>query len=98
MDAVALAQCVAQATDVAQALSHYTAARKHHLTYYSQVSRLLTPVFQSDLSVLPWLRDALMARSLRWPIAGTMNLETLVGVRKGWLGGRIAQAPVALLA
>jgi 2-polyprenyl-6-methoxyphenol hydroxylase-like FAD-dependent oxidoreductase len=93
MDAVALGQCVAQANDVAQALNNYTFARKQHLEYYSQVSRLLTPVFQSDLSVLPWLRDALMARSLRWPIAGKINLETLVGVRTGWLGGRIAEAP-----
>jgi 2-polyprenyl-6-methoxyphenol hydroxylase-like FAD-dependent oxidoreductase len=89
MDAVALAQSIAQSNDVTKALSDYTAARKQHLRYYSQVSRMLTPVFQSDLTALPWLRDAFMAHSSRWPILGAMNLQTLVGVRTGWLGGQL---------
>jgi 2-polyprenyl-6-methoxyphenol hydroxylase-like FAD-dependent oxidoreductase len=89
MDAVALAQCVAQSKVVAQALSTYTATRKQHLRYYSQVSRMLTPVFQSNLTALPWLRDAFMAHSSRWPIMGAINLQTLVGVRTGWLGGQL---------
>jgi 2-polyprenyl-6-methoxyphenol hydroxylase-like FAD-dependent oxidoreductase len=90
MDAVALAQCMADAPDVATALTRYTTARRGHLRYYSQVSRALTPVFQSDQTLLPWLRDQWMARSSRWPVMGTMNLQTLVGVRKGWLGGQMS--------
>jgi 2-polyprenyl-6-methoxyphenol hydroxylase-like FAD-dependent oxidoreductase len=89
LDAVALAQCVDGADDVAGALATYTRARKGHLHFYSQASRLLTPLFQSDLTVLPWLRDGLMAHSVKWPLVKGMNLQTLVGVRKAWWGGTL---------
>ncbi len=89
LDAVALAQSVDDANDVASALAAYTRARKGHLHFYSQASRLLTPLFQSDLTVLPWLRDALMAHSVKWPLVKGMNLQTLVGVRKAWWGGTL---------
>ena len=89
MDAVALARCVKTADSVADALVNYTAARKQHLHFYSQASRLLTPVFQSDQWLLPWLRDKLMATSSRWPIARDINRQTLVGVRQGWFKGEI---------
>jgi 2-polyprenyl-6-methoxyphenol hydroxylase-like FAD-dependent oxidoreductase len=89
LDAVALAQSVAGCNDVASALTAYTRARRGHLHFYSQASRLLTPIFQSDLTVLPWLRDGLMAQSVKWPLVKGMNLQTLVGVRKAWWGGTL---------
>lgn len=89
LDAVALAQSVDDADDVASALVAYTRSRKGHLQFYSQASRLLTPLFQSDLTVLPWLRDSLMAHSVKWPLVKGMNLQTLVGVRKAWWGGTL---------
>ena len=89
LDAIALAKCLAIGSNIPGALAAYTQARKSHLHFYSQASRLLTPLFQSDLTVLPWLRDRLMATSSTWPVIKDMNLQTLVGVRKGWLGGEL---------
>lgn len=89
LDAVALAQNLAQAVDVPSALAAYTRTRKGHLHFYSQASRILTPFFQSDLKALPWLRDLFMAHSASWPVVKSANLQTLVGVRKGWLGGEL---------
>jgi 2-polyprenyl-6-methoxyphenol hydroxylase-like FAD-dependent oxidoreductase len=90
LDAVALAQCLSTAQDMPSALAAYTQARRGHLHFYSQASRLLTPLFQSDLTVLPWLRDIFLATSAGWPVFKGVNLQTLVGVRKGWLGGQLS--------
>lgn len=109
LDAVALADCLSAhcparpaspadaAQSVAAALARYTAHRRHHLHFYGQASRWLTPLFQSNLRALPWLRDRLMARSLRWPLLGTLNLQTLVGVRQRWWPGA-AQLDLAQVA
>jgi 2-polyprenyl-6-methoxyphenol hydroxylase-like FAD-dependent oxidoreductase len=89
LDAIALAHSLAHAADMPSALAAYTRARKGHLHFYSQASRILTPLFQSDLKTLPWLRDIFMAHSAGWPVLQSVNLQTLVGVRKGWLGGEL---------
>jgi 2-polyprenyl-6-methoxyphenol hydroxylase-like FAD-dependent oxidoreductase len=90
LDAVALAQSLGTALDMPSALATYTQTRRGHLHFYSQASRLLTPLFQSDLKVLPWLRDVFLATSAGWPVFKGVNLQTLVGVRKGWLGGQLS--------
>lgn len=89
LDAVALASNLAKHSTLPHALAAYTRERKGHLHFYSQASRLLTPLFQSDLTVLPWLRDMFLATSSSWPVLKGVNLQTLVGVRKGWLGGTL---------
>jgi 2-polyprenyl-6-methoxyphenol hydroxylase-like FAD-dependent oxidoreductase len=89
LDAVALAESLANSDSIPAALATYTQARKGHLHFYSQASRLLTPLFQSDLTVLPWFRDRLMAMSSTWPVMKGLNLQTLVGVRRSWLGGQL---------
>jgi 2-polyprenyl-6-methoxyphenol hydroxylase-like FAD-dependent oxidoreductase len=89
LDAVALADCLSQHSSLPTALAAYTAARKGHTHFYSQASRMLTPLFQSDLTLLPWLRDVFLAYSAGWPVFKGVNLQTLVGVRKGWLGGQL---------
>jgi len=91
LDAVALAQCLARQDDVATALSDYTARRKSHLHFYGLMSRMLTPVFQSDQRLLPWLRDMFMATTSKWPVARDINRQVLVGVRGGWLRGEARQ-------
>jgi 2-polyprenyl-6-methoxyphenol hydroxylase-like FAD-dependent oxidoreductase len=90
LDAVALTQALSTAADLPSALAAYTQARRGHLHFYSQASRLLTPLFQSDLTFLPWLRDVFLAHSAGWPVMQGVNLQTLVGVRKGWLGGQLS--------
>ena len=89
LDAVALTQALSTAPNLPSALAAYTQARRGHLHFYSQASRLLTPLFQSDLTVLPWLRDVFLAHSAGWPVMQGVNLQTLVGVRKGWWGGQL---------
>ena len=89
LDAVALSECLANSASIPEALSAYTQSRKGHLHFYSQASRLLTPLFQSDLTVLPWFRDRLMAASSTWPVIKSLNLQTLVGVRQSWIGGQL---------
>ena len=96
LDAVALAGSMAQHDTVLEALKNYTRARRQHVHFYSQASRLLTPLFQSDLRMLPWLRDVFLAQSARWPVLSGVNLQTLVGVRKGWLGGVLPLAAINL--
>jgi 2-polyprenyl-6-methoxyphenol hydroxylase-like FAD-dependent oxidoreductase len=91
VDAVVLARCLADATDVASALANYTRERRSHIRFYGQASRLLTPFFQSDQRVLPWLRDMSLATVASLPIAKEANLQTLVGTRGGWFVGEDAR-------
>ncbi len=91
LDAVALADCIARFDSVPQALAMYTQARAAHLRFYGEASRWLTPLFQSDLRLLPFLRDLFMGSSSRLPIAGRMTMETLVGVRQAWWRGETLQ-------
>ncbi|RYF37829.1 MAG: FAD-dependent monooxygenase [Comamonadaceae bacterium] len=89
LDAVVLADCladsVAERGTVLDALARYTRARRPHLHFYGQASRWLTPLFQSDLRALPWLRDLLMRTACSLPVAGALTRQTLVGMRAGWL-------------
>jgi 2-polyprenyl-6-methoxyphenol hydroxylase-like FAD-dependent oxidoreductase len=102
LDAVTLADSLAKASSLPEALERYTQARRRHLHFYGQASRWLTPLFQSDLRLLPWLRDMFMNAASSLPVAGTLTRQVLVGVRQGWLsGGPLdlspdrAQAPAA---
>jgi len=87
LDAVVLCDCLKQGVPVAQALERYTQLRRGHLHFYGQASRWLTPLFQSDLWLLPWLRDLFMNLGSGLPVMGTLARQTLVGVRQGWLSG-----------
>ena len=85
LDAVVLCDCLKQGLPVAQALERYTQLRRGHLHFYGQASRWLTPLFQSDLWLLPWLRDLFMNLGSGLPVVGSLTRQTLVGVRQGWL-------------
>ncbi|MBG9387112.1 FAD-dependent oxidoreductase [Caenimonas aquaedulcis] len=85
LDAVALAECIAQSAALPAALERYTELRKQHLHFYGEASRRLTPLFQSEQALLPWLRDVFMNMSTKLPVAGTLTRDVLVGVRQGWL-------------
>lgn len=85
LDAVVLCDCLKQGVPVAQALERYTQLRRGHLHFYGQASRWLAPLFQSDLWLLPWLRDLFMNVGCGLPAMGSLTRQTLVGVRRGWL-------------
>lgn len=84
LDALVLNHCLRTHPHLPEALAAYTARRRPHLHYFGQASRWLTPLFQSDQRLLPWLRDRFMGASARWPVAGALSRQTLVGMRQSW--------------
>lgn len=92
VDAAALADVLgASDTNAQQALdwtaifTRYGAARRAHLRYYRQASRLLTPLFQSNSNVLAVLRDIALTLARHNRFGREHAVSTLVGARSGWL-------------
>ena len=57
-DAWTLAACLRERPDdLASALGRHVELRRNHVRWYTWLSRLMTPVFQSDLVPLGWARD-----------------------------------------
>lgn len=83
MDAMVLADALAAEPGVPRALAAYTHARRRPLAYYQLATRALTPFFQSDSRVLPWLRDRMfpLARRLGW-LRRRMT-RTMAGLERG---------------
>lgn len=68
LDAYALASALHGETDIARALRRFLRLRAGHVRLYQLMTWAFTPVYQSDGTVLPWLRDRLAAPLLRlWP-------------------------------
>lgn len=82
IDALTLAHALERDSDVDRALSSFESARRAHVDFYRVASRALTPMFQSDGRVLPWLRDMLLAYANWLPGGRYMTRTTLSGVRK----------------
>ncbi|RHW16728.1 FAD-dependent monooxygenase [Sphingomonas gilva] len=70
LDAWALARALDGASaDLARALNRAVALRRRHVRLYQALSLLLTPVYQSDGRLVPWLRDWLVGPLSRtWPV------------------------------
>lgn len=69
LDAFALARALRAHDDVDQALGAAIAARRLHVHLYQAMSRLLTPVYQSDGRMVPALRDWVVGPlSTLWPV------------------------------
>lgn len=51
-----------------EALPAYARMRRWHIRSYQVFSALLTPMYQSDSRILPWLRDHLLAPLATWPL------------------------------
>lgn len=90
VDAAALAQGVravpaGQGIDWAQVFTGYAHARRDHLRYYRQASRLLTPLFQSHSRTLAVLRDSALYLARHVPFGRQHAVSTLIGARTGWL-------------
>jgi len=78
-DVWTLAQCLAREDVLTLALTAYAAERKAHIRWYSWLSRLMVPAFQSDFDMLAWPRDRLMARVTRLPLIQRQAISTLMG-------------------
>ncbi len=67
LDAAALAHALATTGDVAAALDAYVRARRLHVRIFQALSWMFTPFYQSDSTVLPLLRDRLVATVAKIP-------------------------------
>ncbi|XAY07966.1 Kynurenine 3-monooxygenase [Paraconexibacter sp. AEG42_29] len=89
IDAWVLTRCLADAGRgpgaLAGALAAYSARRRRHLRFYALTSRLLTPVFQSDLPGVGVARDALMGPAARVPWVRGQMVQSLAGTKTGVL-------------
>ena len=69
LDAWALAKGLREAPDLARALARTVRLRRSHVRLYQALTAIFTPVYQSDGSVLPFLRDRLVGPlSRNWPV------------------------------
>jgi len=68
LDAYALALALRTHADLAEALRLYARLRGGHVRLYQVMSRLFTPVYQSDSRAIPWVRDQIVGPLARlWP-------------------------------
>jgi 2-polyprenyl-6-methoxyphenol hydroxylase-like FAD-dependent oxidoreductase len=67
LDAGALSHALRGAGDITDALAAYARARRFHVRLFQALSYLLTPFYQSDSTVVPFLRDTLVSTVARVP-------------------------------
>merc|ERR1711871_1059511 len=66
---------------VRQVLRDFDACRKWRLRFYQLNSRLLTPVFQSNSTIVGCLRDIFMGPLCRFPLTRLQMLTVLCGAQ-----------------
>lgn len=91
LDAMALAQSLRHKT-VDMALADYATLRRWHVRIYQVMSRALTPFYQFDSTVLPILRDHLLAPVSDLPVVLTI-LQKMVSGELTSLG-QLANSPL----
>ncbi|MGE0549372.1 MAG: FAD-dependent oxidoreductase [Kofleriaceae bacterium] len=91
LDAMVLADCVGRGGSIDHALALYCTQRGRHLRYYQWMTRMLTPVFQSDRRMFGWLRDWVFPVGNALPPIRNFMIRTMAGVSLGF-----ARTPLAL--
>jgi 2-polyprenyl-6-methoxyphenol hydroxylase-like FAD-dependent oxidoreductase len=91
LDAASLAYALRNTGDVADALDSYAKARRFHVRLFQALSYLLTPFYQSDSTVVPFLRDTLVSTVARVPPVP----RVLAAMVSGMLGRPLASAGIA---
>jgi salicylate hydroxylase len=86
VDALVLANTLAESTDVPGALQAYDARRRGQVRFYHAASRWLSTLFQSDRIVAPFLRDLAFAPVSHIPFMRRQMLDSLSGVKTGLFG------------
>lgn len=82
LDALALARALETAADVPTALKHYARLRRWHVRTYQLMSAAFTPLYQSDGSLPPMLRDAVVPVLSRLPVVRGVLARLVAGL---WL-------------
>lgn len=83
LDGAALADALAGAATIPEALGAYAARRRRHVRFYQGMSALLTPAFQSDRSWLAGLRDLSFHPVARLPWLKRRMMQTFAGLSTG---------------
>lgn len=84
-DAFALASEFRTSSDYKQIFSAYESKRFGKTKYYSNLTFLLSPFFQSDYSPLAWGRDIALPIMYRMPYVGSEMVRSVSGLKKGWI-------------
>ena len=85
VDALVLADVVARSPTIDLALDTYSRERRQHLRHYQRMTRLLTPLFQSDSRLYGWLRDVTFPIANAIPPLRNEMIRTMAGVSRGFL-------------
>jgi len=93
LDAYALAQGIEREQSLESAFDHYVWSRSMHVRLFQTMSWAFTPVYQSDSSVLPLLRDYVVAPLAKLPPAPTFLAKMVTGLLGNPLG-RLGLQPV----
>lgn len=67
LDAAALSHALACSADIPSALAAYARARRNHVRLFQMLSLAFTPFYQSDSSLIAWVRDRLVSTIARVP-------------------------------
>lgn len=66
-------------------LTIYSKIRRKHLHFYSEASRFLTPLFQSNNTFNGWQRDMIFSLLGKTRLVQWMNSSILRGTRQNWI-------------
>lgn len=84
IDAYFLNEVLQKTNNLNESLHRYTILRKNHLQFYSQASKFLTPLFQSDNQLYGLIRDYLFSYSQQFSISRKMSSHILCGKKTSW--------------
>jgi salicylate hydroxylase len=79
LDVQALAEALQCCTNIADVAKDYADRRKRHVWVYQALSRMFTPFYQSDSSVLPLIRDNLVSHVAKVPVAQRLLAHMVAG-------------------
>lgn len=80
LDAFALAKALRERESLPAALAHAVALRRRHVRLYQAMSRVLTPVYQSDGRLVPLVRDRLVGPLSRLRPVMTLQAAMVSGL------------------
>ncbi len=79
LDVLALTTALGSCADLSNAAKLYADSRRRHVRAYQALSYLFTPFYQSDSTVLPWLRDQLVSQGARVPLVQRLLARMVAG-------------------
>lgn len=79
IDAAAIAEAISQSNDPDTIARHYRHLRSDHVKLYQMLSYVFTPLYQSDVTLLPVLRDLVIHHTGRKPLIRSLIAQVVSG-------------------